>query len=306
MSGGLQPIVPAAAVAACSGMAAFGWWVLRTDPIGQTRLAAEETVAAPARRVSLVARLLRRLGRRFGPSVVRGLGPRRMQHAGSKLDAAGNPAGWTAETWAERKAAFTVLAGIPALLLLFSGQVFVPVGLVIGGWFWPDVVLAVALRRRQDSIERGLPDFLDVLSVTVGAGLSFRQALDRVAVATPGPLGEEATLVLRQMSLGVSRRRALEELRSRNRSAALSQFVTAMLQAEELGAPLAAALQEIAADMRRATAQDARRRAARAAPRVSLIVTTVIMPGIILVLVVSLIVGSGAGPEFRDLLEADP
>lgn len=302
----LPPVVPAAALALCAGLAAGGWWILRTEPVGHARLALDEPVAPPAVRVSLVARLLRLLGHRLGPGVARALGPRRMQHIGSKLDAAGNPAGWTANTWAERKAAFTVLAAIPALILLVGGQVLVPVGLVIGGWFWPDVIVASALRRRQGAIERGLPDFLDVLSVTVGAGLSFRQALERVSLATPGPLGEETTLVLRQMSLGVSRRRALEDLRSRNRSAALSQFVTAMLQAEELGAPLAAAMQEIAGDMRRSTAQDARRRAARAAPRVSLIVTTVIMPGVILVLIVSLLIGSGAGAGFADLLEDGP
>ena len=302
----LLPVLPAATLAACTGLAAAGWWVLRAEPVGHSRLAVDDPAEPVAPRISLVARLLRLLGRRFGPAVARGLGPRRMQNIGSRLDAAGNPGGWTADTWAERKAAFTVLAGIPALILLLGGQVIVPLLLVIAGWFWPDVIVATSLRSRQTAIERGLPDFLDVLSVTVGAGLSFRQALERVSTATPGPLGEETTLVLRQMSLGVSRRRALEELRSRNRSPSLSQFVTAMLQAEELGAPLAAALQEIAGDMRRSAAQDARRRAARAAPRVSLIVTTIIMPGVILVLVVSLLVGSGAGSGFRDLLQAGP
>lgn len=306
MTGQLSPVVPAAALVLCAGLGASGWWILRTEPIVQARLAHDETLHRSPPRVSVVARLLRLLGSRFGPSVVRALGPRRMDQTRAKLDAAGNPGGWTAETWAERKAAFTVLAGLPALLLLLSGQVFFPLALVIGGWFWTDIVVAVALRRRQGALERGLPDFLDVLSVTVGAGLSFRQALERVSMATTGPLGEEVTLVLRQMSLGVSRRRALEEMRSRNRSPALAQFVTAMLQAEELGAPLAAALQEIATDMRRSTAQDARRRAARAAPRVSLIVTTVIMPGIILVLVVSLIIGSAAGPGLNDLLKGGP
>lgn len=296
-------MLPAAVAAACAGLGALGWWMVRTEPVGVARLALAPELEPHRQRLGVVARLLRLLGRRFGPSVTRAQGPRRTEEIGRTLDAAGNPGGWTAAVYSERKAAFTVLAAVPALLFLAGGHVVLPVALVGAGWFWPDVVVASALRGRRAGLERSLPDFLDVLSVTVGAGLSFRQALERVSKATPGPLGEEATLALHQMSLGVSRRRALEEMRARNRSPALSRFVTAMLQAEELGAPLSVAIQEIAADMRRSAAQDARRRAARAAPRVSLIVTTVIMPGIILLLVVSLVVGSGAGGQFGDLLE---
>lgn len=306
MTGELPPLLPAAVLALSAGLGAVGWWMVRTEPVGQARLAVDQVVDIRHPRLRLVARLLRLLGRRFGPAVVAALGARRMDQVRSRLDAAGSPAGWTADTYAERKAAFAVLAAVPAVLLLILGHVVVPVALVVTGWFWADVVVASALRRRQTALERALPDFLDVLSVTVGAGLSFRQALERVSSATTGPLGEEATLVLRQMSLGVSRRRALQEMRSRNRSPAVAQFVTAMLQAEELGAPLATALQEIAADIRRAAAQEARRRAARAAPRISLIVTTVIMPGIILLLIVSLVLGSGAGDGIGDLLQEQP
>lgn len=302
VAGDLSPLLPALALTACAVLAAGGWWVLRTEPVGQDRLALASTVVQAPQRPSLVARLLTTLGARFGPSVARALGPVRMERVRQRLDAAGRPGGLTADTYAERKAAFTVLAAIPAVLLLLGGQLLLPVLLAAGGWFWADVVVATAVRRRQHQIERELPDFLDVLAVTVGAGLSFRQALERVSAATAGPLGEESTLVLRQMSLGVSRRRALEEMRTRNPSPSLGQFVTAMLQAEELGAPLSTALQEIAADMRRSTAQEARRRAARAAPRVSLIVTTVIMPGVILVLIMSLVLGSGADGGLDDLL----
>ena len=108
-----------------------------------------------------------------------------------------------------------------------------------------------------------------------------------------GPVGEEMLLALRQMELGASRRSAFEALRDRNASEQLSSFVAAQLQAEELGVPLSDALGDIAADMRRAAHQDARRRAARAAPRVSLVVTSLIVPGTMILIIASIVLGSG-------------
>ncbi len=99
--------------------------------------------------------------------------------------------------------------------------------------------------------------------------------------------------VLRQMELGQERREAFLALRERNRSESLKSFVAAQLQAEELGVPLAEALNDIATDMRRTAYQAARRRAARAAPRVSLIVTTLIVPGAMLLILMAILIGSG-------------
>ena len=116
--------------------------------------------------------------------------------------------------------------------------------------------------------------------MTVRAGLGYRSALQRVAESLGGPAGEEMLIALRQMDLGASRRDAFLALRERNDSESLSTFIGAQLQAEELGVPLSEALNDIALDMRRSAAQNARRRAARAAPRISLIVTTLIVPGL--------------------------
>ena len=78
----------------------------------------------------------------------------------------------------------------------------------------------------------------------------------------------------------------------RNSSESLKSMVGATLQAEELGVPLSEALNEIAEDMRRAAHQDARRRAARAAPRISLIVTTLIVPGAMILILMTLFLSS--------------
>jgi tight adherence protein C len=132
-----------------------------------------------------------------------------------------------------------------------------------------------------------------VLAVVVSAGLGFRQALDRVAERYEGPWADELRITLRQMDMGVSRRKAFEELRRRNDSEQVAQFVTALQQGEELGAPIVETLIAIANDMRRTDAQNARRRAARAVPKATLIITTFMVPGTMLLLVAAFFIGSG-------------
>ncbi len=167
--------------------------------------------------------------------------------------------------------------------------------LTLIGWFGPGRLLARAGRLRQEAIERALPDFLDILAVSVRAGLGYRYALRRVSEALEGPASEEMLTVLRQMELGQDRREAFLALRERNRSESLKSFVAAQLQAEELGVPLAEALNDIATDMRRLAYQNARRQAQRAGPRVSLLVTTLIVPGSMILILLSVFFATGAG-----------
>lgn len=224
------------------------------------------------------------VGRPFAPTLLRVIGPAQIARLRRRIYAAGRPDGMTVETYATRKAGFFIIFGCVGVLLAFRGQTFFGVLLLVGGFFWADLALHSRARARKYEIERTLPDFLDVLTVTVSAGLGFRHALSRVCESMPGPLSDEFQTALRQMEVGTSRRNAFEELRDRNSCEALSQFVTALLQAEELGAPLSQALVEIGEDMRRESAQAARRKAARTTPRVSLILTTVMVPGVMVLL----------------------
>lgn len=224
------------------------------------------------------------VGRPLAPTVIRLMGTNRVGKLRRRINAAGRPQGMTVEVYATRKGGFLLLFGGLGILVLIQGLTLFAVLLLLMGWFWADVTLISQARARQYEIERTLPDFLDVLTVTVSAGLGFRNALERVCESMPGALSEEFRTAMRQMDVGTSRRDAFEELRNRNSSDPLSQFVTALLQAEELGAPLGQALMEIAEDMRREAAQGARRRAARVTPRVSLIMTIVMVPGVMILL----------------------
>lgn len=255
--------------------------------------------AAPAGRSSLVGKLVARLSAALGPRSLGALSSRRRERIARRIDLAGRPQGLTVQSYVGRRAAYTVLGLVVAGFLVLLGTT--PLTLVAGGligWYALDVGLARTGRLRQERIERDLPDFLDILAVTVRAGLGFRAALTRVAESLGGPAGEEIVLTLRQMDLGVSRRDAFLALRDRNASPQLAAFVAAQLQAEELGVPLSEALNDIAADMRRAAHQDARKRAAQAAPRVSLIVTSLIVPGSMIVIFTAMFLGADVGDVF--------
>ena len=241
-------------------------------------------------RTSVTAKLVEAMAARLGPSLAPSLRSGRREALERKLDYAGRPAGMTVQRFIGRKAALTLLLGLGlggVLLLIGAPPIIIPM-LAVAGWFGPNIYLSRAGRLRQEAIERTLPDFLDILAVSVRAGLGYRYALRRVSESLGGPVGEEMLTVLRQIDLGKDRRDAFLALRERNESDSLKSFVAAQMQAEELGVPLSEALNDIAIDMRRMANQQARRRAQRASPRVSLLVTTLIVPGSMILILLSI------------------
>ncbi|MEU3536934.1 DUF5936 domain-containing protein [Streptomyces murinus] len=246
-----------------------------------------------ATRTGAVGSVIDRMGMRYAPLVLRLMGPRLVARYRRRIDLAGNPGGLTIDRYAARRAVYGALGGVGFLVFLLRGQWFVAVLLLLFGAFWTEVGIWSAIRVRRDVIERTLPDFLDVLAVVVSAGLGFRQALDRVASRYEGPWADELRITLRQMDLGMSRRQAFAELRRRNDSEQVAMFVTALQQGEELGAPIVDTLVSLAKDMRRTDAQNARRKAARAVPKATLMITTFMVPATMLLLGAGLILGSG-------------
>ena len=246
-------------------------------------------------RRSVIAKLVSALAARLGPRLAPSLRASRRATLEHRLDYAGRPGNLTVSSFIGLKAALALLlGGVGAFLLLLGSNVIFILALTAIGWFGPDFWLSRTGRLRQEAIERTLPDFLDILAVSVRAGLGYRYALRRVAEALEGPVSEEMLTVLRQIDLGQERRDAFLALRERNKSESLKSFVAAQLQAEELGVPLAEALNDIASDMRRLAHQNARRHAQRAGPRVSLIVTTLIVPGSMILILLSVFFATGA------------
>ncbi|MFS4097631.1 DUF5936 domain-containing protein [Streptomyces sp. AF1A] len=246
-----------------------------------------------ATRTGAVGSVIDRMGMRYAPAVLRLMGPRLVAKYRRRIDLAGNPGGLTIDRYAARRAVYGALGAVGFLVFLLRGQWFVALLLLLFGAFWTEVGIWSAIRVRKDVIERTLPDFLDVLAVVVSAGLGFRQALERVASRYEGPWADELRITLRQMDLGMSRRQAFAELRRRNDSEQVAMFVTALQQGEELGAPIVDTLVSLAKDMRRTDAQNARRKAARAVPKATLMITTFMVPATMLLLGAGLLFGSG-------------
>jgi tight adherence protein C len=204
--------------------------------------AAKET-AAPA--VTLPG-WLRALALRLSPGGITA----KLQH---RLDIAGNPARWNPDRVLAIKGlgllaggAFGMLIGShkPGLLILFAA---------IGGgacFFLPDVLLYNVGLKRQDRIQRALPDAIDLLTVCVEAGLGFDAALGQVARNTEGPLSLELARALQEMQIGKSRTEALRAMAERTTAPQLRAFVSALVQAGELGISVAAVLREQAKEMR--------------------------------------------------------
>lgn len=291
----LAPLVVALGLTVCFALALLGYRMTRDPRSVEERFEHELRLdqRGKAHTPSVLATAYDSLQRRLAPTVLGLMGESRAELVRHRIDAAGRPRGVTLDGHAGRKGVLTILLGLVAVPVVVVAQLpLYLLGLPVLGWFLADISLKQQAEERQQELERALPDFLDVLAVTVSAGMAFRPALARVAMAFPGPLGDEITLALRQMSLGMGRREALTQMRDRNDSDQLSEFVTALLQAEELGAPLTETLRDIAADMRRSWEQSARRDAARAAPRISVIVSTTLVPAAAILIMVGLFTSS--------------
>jgi len=118
------------------------------------------------------------------------------------------------------------------------------------GFFAPNLTIYQLGYNRREQIRRELPDAMDLLTISVEAGLAFDAALSQVARNTSGPLAEEFFRVLQEMQIGLGRVDAMRALGDRSDLPELRGFVTAMVQADAFGIPIASVLRVQAKDMR--------------------------------------------------------
>jgi tight adherence protein C len=288
----MNPALTGLAAVCCCGVAVRGIVLMRTpSAIERRELVAD--VQEPERRRGPMRQLIDLLGARFGSRLLVVMSERRRNAISRRLDLAGRPGGMGLEAYVDLKAALLALGVAFALLLAIAGSWPAALLWLACAWLGPEVWLSRSGRLRQDRLERDIPDFIDILAITVRAGTGYRAALHRVATSLSGPAAEEILATLRQMDLGATRREAFQKLRERNNSKTLDNFVAAQLQAEELGTPLADALASIADDTRRMAAQNARRRAQRAAPRITLTAIALLLPATMILIAVGMYLGSG-------------
>jgi len=141
--------------------------------------------------------------------------------------------------------------------------VLVTVGLPVLGAFYPTGKLSSAMKKRQESLLKDLPDTLDLLAISVEAGVGFEGALEVVCENFESPLADEFSRTLKEMELGLPRREALQNLKKRTEVPELSNFVLALTQADALGMPIGRVLKTQATEMRTKRRQWAREKAAK-------------------------------------------
>lgn len=195
---------------------------------------------------------------------------------------------------AEEIITLRVLGGVVGLvlglLLVGSGTIGGGTGLLLAVLFpvvgaqAPRSWLERKVQARRDAILRDLPDTLDLMAISVEAGMGFEGALGIVCDNFDSPLAEEFARTLREMELGLPRREALQNLKKRTEVPELSNFVLTLTQADALGMPIGRVLKTSADEMRTKRQQWAREKAAKLPVKILFPLVLFIFPVIFVVL----------------------
>jgi tight adherence protein C len=185
-----------------------------------------------------------------------------------RLVLAGNPNRWTESDWLGVKL-FVALcaAGIGGLLMMLVNVGFLLLGALGGGvigFLLPEFWLGRKIKQRQKEIIRALPDAMDLLVISVEAGLGFDAALARVVAKADNALTREFARMMAEMRVGRPRREALKEMVARTEVDDLTNFVSALVQAEQLGVSVVQVLVVQADQMRTVRRQRAEEQAQQA------------------------------------------
>jgi tight adherence protein C len=211
----------------------------------------------------------------FGPAATKVAGfvvsitPKNVMEAAKlKLDSTGNP-------W-KMSAGDYVILRVVTLLILPLGVFLITNRLGIGkallfalvaaglGWVVPETMMQSKAKHRGKEIQRDLPDILDLLTVSVEAGLGFDAALVKVVERKKGPLAEEFGTVLREIRVGKPRKDALRELSERVTVDDITSLVSAVIQADQLGVGISNILRIQAEQVRTKRRQQAEESAMKA------------------------------------------
>lgn len=201
-----------------------------------------------------------------------------------RLDVAGNPVGWTVE----RVQAGKVIGAITLFLISVALGSVTGMSLTVKllfivcatavGWFGPNLYLYQKVYERSGRIQRELADAIDLMTISVESGLAFDAAVQQVARNTEGPLAEEFSRVLREMQIGMGRGDALRALGDRTEVADLKSFVTAMIQADSFGIPIANVLRVQSSEMRTKRRQRAEEKAQKVPVKITVPLIFCILP----------------------------
>jgi tight adherence protein C len=231
------------------------------------------------------------------------------QSTEKRLALAGNPGDLRVADWMGIKAVGAIIGGgLFTLLFVFPGPIQVlggfPLSLImilVGlylGYAIPEFWLGGRVKKRQKLILLQIPDALDLLTISVRAGLGFDGALGKVVEKLKGPLTEEFRRALAEIRVGKPRRDALRDIVPRTEVSALTNFIGAIIQAEQLGVSISKVLQVQSEQLRIERRQRAEEQAAKAPIKMLFPLVGCIFPSLFIVIlgpaIILIIIGLGA------------
>jgi tight adherence protein C len=210
-----------------------------------------------------------------------------------RLTAAGQPGGLGAREWMALKAASAIAVAAPSLAILAGTSsrlvVLVAIAGPLAAFAVPDFWLARAVRARSDAAVRELPDLLELLRVSVEAGAAPIRAMGAVAGQFDGPLAAEWRRLSAAVALGEPQADAIATMTRRIAADEVRAFADALVRSRRHGLPLGATLATQAARARDARRRRIREQAARAGPKMQLVVALVLVPSMLLVVTALLV-----------------
>lgn len=215
---------------------------------------------------------------------------RNMETLQRKLEMAGRPNNWTPAEFMGVRALAGVLLGVMGFMLMTLAKADVGPKMMIGiamaglGYYLPTAWLGSKIKQRQQNIIKALPDALDLLTISVEAGLGFDAALTKVTEKWDNELTREFMRVIAEMRVGKKRRDALRDMAARVDVPDVTTFVAAIVQAEQLGVSIAKVLRIQSEQMRIKRRQRAEELARKAPLKMMFPLVFLIFPAIWIVL----------------------
>lgn len=180
---------------------------------------------------------------------------------------------------------FGLFLGVSAIRPLSAVTwVLLVLPLVLVAFFAPDLWLSSRVSSRRNAIRRALPDMLDMLTISVEAGLGFDQAMAKLVRNTTGPLSEEFGRVLQEVQAGVDRSEAMRRLAQRTEVPELNGFIMAVVQADVFGISVSSVLRSQAGEMRVKRRQYAEEAAQKAPVKLVFPLVICILPATLIVI----------------------
>lgn len=236
----------------------------------------------------LTARILGPVAAKFARVALRFTPVNIQRQTEQLLDSAGHP--WNLSVSDFLTIRMLVILCLPLLVIMATGhaplhqKTLIIIASISLAFILPSFVLKRQVTMRQQRITRDLPDNLDLLTVSVEAGLGFDQALLKVVEKTKGPLTEEFKRFLHEIRIGKTRRDALREMSARTGVPDLQTFVAAIIQADQLGVSIGNVLRIQSRQLRQKRRLSAEERAQKAPIKMLLPMILFIFPSLFIIL----------------------